>query len=422
MNGQFSKFDRPYHLDPASTQAMQGEIKLLKTQLDYLENGNRRLHYSYEARNQDLQDKLDTCQNQNENLRNRIRQLENENIRIQSESSQNQREMANKVRGLTNENQSLRSSLDQRKPIMDCEGPIVEPLVPTISPVQPAPIIYIVAIVNDDGIGVLYTHVESFYNKMIASTANMEVQPEFRLVHRAAGEGLTRNQLRNLQNLQSEKTYTCETYTLPGMKKNGYIVTDIADCIAKHGSFDECFHRKVPDSANVICVGNAYHAMYENLAQESGRVALQFSVHPFSNQNERRFAAEDVYKFSNGAMSYKQLLVECNKDTTFADSALIITDAEFNYRDQWKDSFSDTNRKAWSELNRCALKDAQEADEKYGGKPKECANYLLPGQPENALTDVAKRNECPMIPNFGKSRISTNLPVRIAEQFFTTLE
>ena len=66
MNGQFSKFDRPYHLDPASTQAMQGEIKLLKTQLDYLENGNRRLHYSYEARNQDLQDKLDTCQNQNE--------------------------------------------------------------------------------------------------------------------------------------------------------------------------------------------------------------------------------------------------------------------------------------------------------------------------------------------------------------------
>ena len=252
-----------------------------------------------EDENEVLQIQLNSEKVENENLRNRIRQLENENIRIQSESSQNQREMANKVRGLTNENQSLRSSLDQRKPIMDCEGPIVEPLVPTISPVQPAPIIYIVAIVNDDGIGALYTHVESFYNKMIASTANMEVQPEFRLVHRAAGEGLTKTELRT-QNLQGEKTYTCETYTSNGMKKNGYIVTKIGDrnsgCIHDFGSFNECFHRKVPDSANVICVGNAYHAMYEDLALESDRVALQFSVHPFSNQNERRFAAEDVYR------------------------------------------------------------------------------------------------------------------------------
>ena len=44
---------------------MQDEIKLLKEKLDYLEAGNRRLHDSFEARNQDLQDKLDTCQNQN---------------------------------------------------------------------------------------------------------------------------------------------------------------------------------------------------------------------------------------------------------------------------------------------------------------------------------------------------------------------
>ena len=311
-------------------------------------------------------------------------------------------------------------TLDNLQVICTCDT-AVEPPVTTIPPKQPAPIIYIVAIVNDDGIGALYTHVESFYNEMLTRTANMEVQPEFRLVHRAAGEGLT-EQLRPRSDGPVSKTYTCETFTSNGIKKNGYIVTDIAGCIAEHGSFDECFHRKVPDSANVICVGNAYHAMYENLAQESGRVALQFSVHPFSNQNERRFGAEAVYKFSNGAMSYKQLLDECNEDNLFADSALIITDAEFNYRDQWKDSFSDTNRKAWSELNRCALKDAQKADEKYGGSPKECANYLSAGQPENALTDVRKRKECPMIPNFGKSRISTNLPVRIAEQFFTTLE
>ena len=44
---------------------MRDEIKLLKEKLDYLETGNRRLHDSYGARNQDLQDKLDTCQNQN---------------------------------------------------------------------------------------------------------------------------------------------------------------------------------------------------------------------------------------------------------------------------------------------------------------------------------------------------------------------
>ena len=44
---------------------MQDEINLLKEKNDYLENGNRRLHASCETRNQDLQDKLDTCQNQN---------------------------------------------------------------------------------------------------------------------------------------------------------------------------------------------------------------------------------------------------------------------------------------------------------------------------------------------------------------------
>ena len=44
---------------------MQDEINLLQQKIDYLENGNRRLHASYEARNQDLQNKLDTCESQN---------------------------------------------------------------------------------------------------------------------------------------------------------------------------------------------------------------------------------------------------------------------------------------------------------------------------------------------------------------------
>ena len=45
---------------------MQDEIKLLKEKVDYLENGNRRLHALYEARTQNLQNRLNTCENQNE--------------------------------------------------------------------------------------------------------------------------------------------------------------------------------------------------------------------------------------------------------------------------------------------------------------------------------------------------------------------
>ena len=44
---------------------MQDEINLLKEKVNYLNDGNRRLHASCEKRNQDLQDKLDTCEYQN---------------------------------------------------------------------------------------------------------------------------------------------------------------------------------------------------------------------------------------------------------------------------------------------------------------------------------------------------------------------
>ena len=46
-----------------------------------------------------------------------------------------------------------------------------------------APIIYIVAIVNGD-ISAVYSHIESFYTEMISLSANLDVLPEFRLVHR----------------------------------------------------------------------------------------------------------------------------------------------------------------------------------------------------------------------------------------------
>ena len=52
------------NLDPASTQAMLDEINLLKDKLDYLNDGNRKLHDSYQTRTQNLQNKLDLCENQ----------------------------------------------------------------------------------------------------------------------------------------------------------------------------------------------------------------------------------------------------------------------------------------------------------------------------------------------------------------------
>ena len=57
--------------DPASTQAMQDEIKLLNEKLDYLNDGNRRLHGLYDERGkriQNLENKLDTCEHQNSSV------------------------------------------------------------------------------------------------------------------------------------------------------------------------------------------------------------------------------------------------------------------------------------------------------------------------------------------------------------------
>ena len=44
---------------------MQNEIKLLKEKVVYLESENQRLYATYEARTQNLQYRLDTCENQN---------------------------------------------------------------------------------------------------------------------------------------------------------------------------------------------------------------------------------------------------------------------------------------------------------------------------------------------------------------------
>ena len=63
-------------------------------------------------------------------------------------------------------------TLDNLQVICTCDTAVeIEEVV--IEEQKPAPIIYIVAIVNDDGIGALYTHVNSFYTKMIELTANI---------------------------------------------------------------------------------------------------------------------------------------------------------------------------------------------------------------------------------------------------------
>ena len=52
---------------------MQDEIILLKEKLDYLNDGNRRLHDLYDRRGEqikNLQTQLDTCKNQNGALSN----------------------------------------------------------------------------------------------------------------------------------------------------------------------------------------------------------------------------------------------------------------------------------------------------------------------------------------------------------------
>ena len=56
------------HSDVASTQILEDEIKLLNEKLDYLNDGNRKLHGLYDDRGkqiQDLQNKLDYYENQN---------------------------------------------------------------------------------------------------------------------------------------------------------------------------------------------------------------------------------------------------------------------------------------------------------------------------------------------------------------------
>ena len=130
----------------------------------------------------------------------------------------------------------------------------------------------------------------------------------------------------------------------------------------------------------------------------------------------------EILKLWLWRFTISRLFYNPDKDNLFADSALIITDAEYNYRAQWVDSFSNTNRKAWSELNKCALSKAQDAPDKYEGLPANCANYLRERQPENALTNVELRKECPMIPDFGKANgISADLPVQIAKAFAGTI-
>ena len=102
------------HLDLASTQAMQDEINLLNEKVVYLENGNRRLHDSYERRDQEQQDKLETCENQNEAVVITRRELDlcrdelTDEQTSKEQLNQNLRSVKQNMKSLELENENLR--------------------------------------------------------------------------------------------------------------------------------------------------------------------------------------------------------------------------------------------------------------------------------------------------------------------------
>ena len=164
-----------------------------------------------------------------------------------------------------------------------------------------------------------------------------------------------------------------------------------------------------------------------NLNSVESRVAVQFTVQPFSDSNKGRFAANGVYDFSLSDLKWDSFVQACNAPDMFADSAMIITDAEYSksgYTDIWSHSFEDGMGKylAWTELTKCALSEAQDVPNKYSGVPEECKAYLQAGQSESTLTNIQNRKKCPMIPYFGHSDKSTALPVDIANAFTQTLQ
>lgn len=166
-----------------------------------------------------------------------------------------------------------------------------------------------------------------------------------------------------------------------------------------------------------------------NLNSVENRVAVQFTVQPFSDSNKGRFAANGVYDFSLSDLKWDSFVQACNAPDMFTDSAMIITDAEYtksgyNGVDIWSHSFEDGMGKylAWTELTKCALSEAQDVPNKYSGVPEECKAYLQAGQSELTLTNIINRKKCPMIPNFGHSDRSTSLPVDIANAFTQTLQ
>ena len=138
---------------------------------------------------------------------------------------------------------TIKCTIDNVDVICTCETEIV---VPEYIP-PPKPIVYIVAIVNDDGIGTLYTHVRDFYKEMQRLNGD---KVEYRLVHRSNGKAL----LNGGAKATGSDSFKCaET-------KYGFSVTPIPD----GADFHDFFHNNVPEGAIGICAGNAYNAMYRN--------------------------------------------------------------------------------------------------------------------------------------------------------------
>ena len=112
------------HLDLVSTQALQDKIKFLNEKLENLNAGNRRLHGLYDERGDQIQilnQKLDTCENQNggnQGDAKLIEELKHDNLKLKGHlkvTRDNNELLKSMVDELKTENEEIESRLQESK-------------------------------------------------------------------------------------------------------------------------------------------------------------------------------------------------------------------------------------------------------------------------------------------------------------------
>lgn len=297
-------------------------------------------------------------------------------------------------------------------------------------PCQPVVVLYILPIIDDDGIVFYYDQtryfLEAFMSKLYESRGDWGAWLHVRLVHQS--ESI---RVRRAVRGDAFKCYE---------NRDDYMVTEIPQNILKDliyrsfANFRRFFASRVPDMAS-SCDAFAYDAMYKDLnaykrVQDDVK-ALQLTLQPFSIHYSARLTHDALYgpHFQEGPNSaYRQLLGQCNRDDMFVDSALIFTNGEYT-NDEWVDSLTTTSFKArihaWTELLKCVISDA----------PNDAPNKLAPMSPNDScfdyengyshytqLTDHNLRNTCPMIPNRDRPFETAQLIRTLAHDFVKSVD